>query len=370
MIYILCFASSTFFAYMASRTKNKAGILMFSVISILIPSILGGLRAHGVGTDTGVYGIQNFMEAQHTVNMIDYVIGDKFFEAGYKLLVYVIANTLGHVNWCYFAFQLITVTCVYIGAFKHRDKISMPLSMLVFFFIYYNDTYNMMRQSMAAAIIFMEIDKLEKKQYLKFSAAIIVASLFHGSAFLAFPLLLGMHFIITSLTQDKKNGLNIFIVYASLLLLILFRPVMVYITNSIAFFAKYRAYFSSLKYSEVAVTQSFGMLLLGELIMVLFYGKGAVKLFQNSDTDNFSFYRFNLLFCTLFVLAVRFFTSRILAYQYYANNLVLAALPRFVQDKHLRLIVSTVVLCVYAFYWWHIYVVRGNSATWPYRSIL
>ena len=62
MIYIGVFLSSTLCAYLAQKIsikKNKGLVLFFSLLSILIPSILGGMRSVRIGTDITYYVLNN-----------------------------------------------------------------------------------------------------------------------------------------------------------------------------------------------------------------------------------------------------------------------------------------------------------------------
>ena len=77
MIYVVMFVFSTFFAYMASRAKNRGGVIFFSVICILLPSIIGGLRRVGVGVDTVVYALPHYSAAVRAVSFMDFLAADR-----------------------------------------------------------------------------------------------------------------------------------------------------------------------------------------------------------------------------------------------------------------------------------------------------
>lgn len=366
MIYVYVCFSSVFFAYLASRAKNKVMRYIYSAISILILSIVGGLRAHNVGVDTNVYGLPDFLSAVQSPDMETFVFTGH--EIGYRFLCYVVANTFGHVNWCYFAYQIITITCTYIGAYKHKDKLSLPFIMFVWFTLFYCQTYNAIRQSLACAIIFMNLDQLETKQYLKFALTIIFATLFHTSAIIGLGLIIGMHVVTTSQILDRNLWLKIIVLYGSLAMFSLAMPIMIYLAANLSIFSKYAPYAAHARQSDIAI--SISIVFLGEMLIVFIYGKGASRLFTINEIKNFEFYKYSFLFCVAFMFIIRFWAGRVLMYQYYANTLLLASLPRFVREKHLRFLIMMAVVAVLSFYWWHIHVVRLNSGVWPYRSIL
>ena len=124
-IYILCFVSSAFFAYLASRSKDKGVIFLCSAICILIPSIIGGLRHYTVGADSMGYGIRLSTQALRYPNFLDY-FADVSTEPGCAFLFYWGSVIFGNYSGAFFLFELITMTCFYIGAYKHRKIISLP----------------------------------------------------------------------------------------------------------------------------------------------------------------------------------------------------------------------------------------------------
>ncbi len=349
MIYIACFLASILMAHFASRSKDKGVIVLCSVLCILIPCILGGLRDHGIGTDTIIYGYSDCMAALRAKDFLSFLATTRQ-EIGYCTVCYAIMKTLGHQNWCYFAYQLITISCVYIGFYRHKEKISLPFVMLIWFFIYYNVTYNLMRQFIAASIVLMGFNYIESRHYTKFMLYVFVAFLFHKSALLALPLLMGVYIVITSEAVQKNAWLKLLTFYGSAGLLFLVRNIFFMVIRSIPLLSKYSYYFES-KYSEVKITVVMLAIMLGEFLLMTFYSKGASRVLsgEGANRNDAEFYRFNVLFCLVFQVAVRFFTERILLYSELINIMVLAALPRFVREKNLRFMIQVSVLFAVAF---------------------
>ena len=280
-------------------------------------------------------------------------------------------KTLGHENWCYFAYQLLIVSCTYIGAYRHKDKISLPFTMLVWYLMFYNLTYNAIRQAMAISIIFMEMDKLETKQYLKFSIAVLIASLFHYSAYIAFVMLLGAHIVVMSKNVQKNLWLKSIVLYGALLSAVFARPIIGLLINTVPAISKYSYALTSAKFSETAAQNTLVVIMLGELLMFLLYRKKADQVFlHTSGIGNIEFYQFNILVCVVFQLAIRFFVGRVLLYSEFINIIAIAAIPNFVKEKHLRFMVAMVVLAVMTYYWVRMYAVLHLHETWPYKAII
>ena len=369
MIYIWVFLSSVFFAYLAERSKDKGVIVLCSVISILIPSILAGLRTVDVGIDVNVYALPHYLTALEYNNFFDFLARDRYKEAGYYFLVYHIAHLTHHVNWCLFAYSLITVTCTYIGAYKHRDKIKPSLTMLMFFLFWYNYTFNVMRQFMAASVMFMGLDTLEHGKYSKFMFYVIFASLFHISALLLLPPLMILRVIISSPTFQKRAYVKFAFMIAIAYMLFRARSLIISIIGVLPNLPKLNTYanyiitgsFDSTQYTRVFI-------LMGELVMFALYSFGANKVFISNKIGK-DFYQFIVLLCMMYRIILGMYPRMVLYYDY-ANLLVLAAIPSFVRSKHLKAIIGFTVIIVMLYHWHKMYIVAGWGRTWPYKSIL
>ena len=360
LMYICCYASSIFFAWLASRSKDKGGIVLFSVISILIPSILGGLRNVGVGTDTMVYGLPNAMEAQRAASFAEFVKGK---EPGYAMVCYFTMKFFGHVNWCFFMYQLITVGCFYIGAYKHRKVVSLPFLMFIFLTRQYLFSYNAMRQSMAAAIIFMGIDNLENKRYGIFMLYTLVAFTFHFSSLAVIALVLCVYLII-----NHKSYFRQIIPYILIILLFLTRPVS-YALLQLIHFEKYYNYVLDPNTTNYAYNVNGRYLLymlfqIWEVIIFLMYAKGGRKLLGR---DNFEYYKFNLIISFMFYHVVRLM-FRLAMYNEFINNIAVCALPRLMKDETIRKLVTVAIVLAYCMRWYR--DVAPDIETWTYVAML
>ncbi len=371
MIYIFCFFASVGFAWLSSRSKDRAAIFVCSALSILVLSILGGLRhPFAMSHDITIYGWPDFRQAVASLSYIDLLKVGRH-ESGYLLVCYIAAKFFGSINWAMFFYQLIMITCFYIGAYKHKNRISLPLLVFVFCCMQYNSSYNFMRQGMACGIVFMGTPLLEERKYLKFSLYIIAASIFHTSALINFPLLLGVHMVMTSQKVLNSKQLKFFIFAGSVFVMIFIMPVIIYILHSIPIVSQYTYYlekgrlqfYSSIRWSRV-------LLILTELIALTIYRKKAETIIMPFGKGGVTFYQFTLLFDVMYYLAVQIYPHRILMYSDYMNFIVLAAFPKLVKEKHLKALILMGLISVLLFYWWYTYIIKRSDLTWPYQSIL
>ena len=101
--------------------------------------------------------------------------------------MYVIAKIIGNLQWVLFFIHILIVVPIYLGLRKFKDLDGkLWLCMLVFYFMFYNVSLNIVRQYIAIAILFYGISSLlnDKRGETKFWISLIVALLFHNSSLL------------------------------------------------------------------------------------------------------------------------------------------------------------------------------------------
>ena len=377
MPYIYCFISSCFFAYKASNVKRKSMMLFYSIIAIMIPSLMGGLRAWHIGVDIGMYGLPQFWRSLAASSFAEYISvgGRALHEIGWSFVTYYSTKLFETFNWNLFVYQIITNTCVYIGAWKYRKTAPLWLIMLMFFLTQYNWTYTAMRNSVANSIVFMGIDSLEERRYTKFCVYIACATIFHSSAVVCVVYMLLLHIFITS---DKILGnhqtLKTILLYMSLGLLAVARQIAGILVGMIPFLSQYQGIAESTIAGWHGVGWERALMLSGEAVMFLLYPKGAKRWFINKyegGAGMFEYCRYIVFFMVAFRFGVQFF-DRAISYLEYVNILILASLPSFIKEKNLRLAALAAVIGAALLVWWHfnVYKSRFFGYTYPYSSIL
>ena len=381
-IYIYCFLSSTFFAYLASRSKNKGVMILCSAISILILSILGGLRHPDLAIDVHVYAYPDFNKALHSLHFLDFLREQNstiFSELGYKYLCYLSSRISDHPNVSLFMYQLVTVTGFYIGAYRHRKTISFPMIIFIFSFMLYIQTYMIMRQAMASAVIFMGLNYLEEKRYFRFFIYALFACSFHNSAILFFVYFLFVHVFMTSDVVVKNSMYKILIYIVVILGMYMARPIIMWIIYSIPSLVKYRGYFensSMLTYFTTETNTASKLTTLVCFFAFFLYSSEANKVFVPEGGGGANFFLFNILFVFAYQNFVGIVAGRLMLYIQWANIIALAALPKFIKEKHLKFIVFTLVVAyVFLSYYRNtvlasLHIVSHYHRPHPYRSIL
>ena len=356
---------SSFFAYFAQKAKAKDVVIFYSAICILLPAVMGGLRKVGVGTDTVIYGLPHFLRASNAPSFLSYInYGRGVRELGWDAVTYFSTKIFGTVQWNFFFYQLITLTCTYIALYKHRDKAPLFFLWLIFLLGTYYTTYNILRQSIGASIIFMGLDSLEDKHYGKFLIYVAIATLFHSSAVIVLSYFVMFHMLLT--WKTRNTWLKTTLLVGMFLLLAIARPIMSAVINATPLLGKYRGYVND-QYSLMR-NMGLNIMLYGELLACLLYYNGMKRVFARGEM--YKFFTYNLAFQLAYTVFIRALYIRVFYYFSFINVLLIATVPFLIKEKTLRNLAFVSVFFVSLVFFYIVNAIKNSAGTWPYESIL
>ncbi|WP_349531153.1 EpsG family protein [Leuconostoc mesenteroides] len=333
-------------------TKKKYfGYYLFSVVSLLPTTIVAGIRDLTVGTDIRHYITPNFNAAQNYYNLFDYVsyvnsIKTAYVdtvnhtEMGYSVLVYLVAKLSSNPMWLLFTLQAITIVSIYIGLnifHEENNRISVTFGMVVYYTLFFGPSLNIMRQTLAASLVFLSIALLCKKSYISSFVTVLIALQFHLSSLTGLVIFV-VYFCIE---RFKKNKITLNFP-SSVYMIILFIIVLVtgpvvfkglqYIVTQISFLQKYA---SSLDYTGGYTISGTVLFVISDLIIFMIIN--VVEKIQKSniiDKDDHLSYLFFIttLFSVFFFgiysfqnvvprLGIFFSIFRIASYSYYISKI-------------------------------------------------
>jgi len=365
MIYLGCFAISALFAYFASKTENKYRFYTFSAISIAVVVLLAGLRDATVGIDTGNYLTKNLYwdgaikSATFVDYFYEYIISD-YGEPLFALIIGIIAQTTGDFNFFLIITHLMIITCVYIGAFRFKKYARPELVLLVFYLFFFNHSLNVMRQYVAMALVFVFLPDLLEKKYIKFSIAVLVASLFHTSALVAFGFLL--LYIIIYAPIKIGTPLNRKIAVSALLAcgVLGFYPLAKIAIKFGVINKRYMFLFESSKIEPAVIIIAIAVLGLA----AAFYFRNKLKEMEYSDY----FVMCSVCYAILLLLTFTVSSSkRIGLYFGMADLVTLGVIQKVQTEKKMKILVYLGIIGVALCYWVYVYALRNASGTLPYN---
>ena len=171
---------------------NKEALFLTLIAIVLV--LVSGLR-YRVGTDYAAY----------MINYEGYKVL-KFQSFGCRVIAIIASWIKDDYSTWFFLMALLTIgLCVYAIANK---KEYWQLAVILYLFMgYWHFSFNIVKQSMAMAIILACQDCLLKRHLIKWTIACLVASLFHVSAVIMIPI----YFLVTQKITKKQIVITILV---------------------------------------------------------------------------------------------------------------------------------------------------------------
>lgn len=370
--YLFVFAISIFSTYLAQlcyNRNNKFLFVLFSAVAILTPALLAGFRDSGIGTDTKVYVDDIWNQFKHINSwgqFYKYYIDEDFDDIEFVYLVLnYIASLFGRdVGLIYFLSNFVVVLLIYLAAFDNRERVSMWFIMFVFLFGYYNQSLNLVRQSIALAMGVYFFKYLENKQWIKLIISLIIIKYTHntGIFYIGF---VGAYLLAVGKYKLKPLILLITL-FCSVFIFLYFDFIVGFFVLSGILPQKFLYYLSG---DEVDYTSLFIFHFIISMILLTIYIYNS-KSDQKEELLSYAF--LNLLGSILILTSlVSIWSFRVAFYFLFLSECLF--LPRafyIMKEKYkleyLLMLVVTIFLIVTV--WYKVIIVNNDNDTYPYNS--
>lgn len=346
MTLILIFITNAIFI-----KKESFAYYFFSIVSLLPATAIAGVRDLTIGTDIRHYVVPNFLAAQNFSNMFDYVrfvnsISTSYVdtvnhtEIGYSMLVFAVSKFTSNPGWLMFILQGLTVLGVYIGLnlFKNGDpRVSVTLGMTVYYTLFFGPSLNVMRQSLAASLVFLAVALFYKKNYIKSCIIFLIATQFHLTSIIGIIIFLIWIYMRSNYRKPNLTKIPpivyILIVFFSMLVIgpWIFR-ILQFLISNVSFLQKYTASLDSTGGYSISGTVLF---VISDVI--LFLTISILNLGQNSliieKENKLSRFLFTIVLISVFFygmyafqnviprLGIFFAIFRVFSYSYYLSKI-------------------------------------------------
>lgn len=348
-LYMTVFISSAYlFHFGMKQRKEGKRYGLFLIFAILIPTILAAVRDK-VGTDYGTY--------KYIYKGIAKAPGFSWFESkegtdANLVLVFLIGKfaSLFNSHQVFFGtFAFLILFFMFLGI-KDRD---LDVSNFVIAFIFlsttFTNSFNMVKQTLALAIVFWGVKFAEKRKPIEFLLTVILASMAHQTAFVAIPI-----YFMCGEEKPWSNLKRLFIIIGAFVAIIAFPSILSMMG------ARFESYAND--YDGEIGNLSFYLNLAWTIIFVVAYGK-MVKINKSN-----SLFIFMLVISSIFQLTgfISPALKRIASYYTIPRFILMAQLPCLFAKEDKLLINSLVFLyAVVMFilsYW-----IMDFSAIFPYN---
>ena len=375
MIYIVAFLSSLLFLKLSFLTdkKNKELSKLLQIMGILIPCLLASLRDYTIGTDVNVY-VQPLFEASkgHSSFITFYQAITNVKDILYLLVTYVCSHISNDIGLLFFVNELLVITPIYI-ALKKRFKSNSScvlIGMSLFYLFFYNQSYNLARQSIAISFIILGLAYLDENKIKKFLVSFLVACLFHNTAKI-FVFIFILYKILSSNKINKRLKLVLeLVILSGCCALIFFLPQAINVLQKLNILSKneVNVYISNFQKDSIDINYIHSIIYLFVLFIVLIYKK-RIK----SNETKYDYYIFSsfLSFIILQVGNTIDFAERIGYYVFYPILITIVPYVIWREDSKRKItkndfIITSIVIITFIVYWYVEFCVLKHSATYPY----
>lgn len=373
--YIITFAVSLTLIWLSQITKKKnkiiSGILL--VLGLVVPCLLAALRDEKIGTDTLVYQKPFFSLAKHypkffsSPGFVEYIDVISTHDYLYYFLTWLCARITSHVGIVYFINELLIILPLYVALeINKKDDKDVLLGMLIFYFLWYDLSLNMIRQGIAVSFSLLAIVLYEKKNYKQSIMTLTIASLFHNSALIVFPILALYNFIRGNDKTRKKTAIIIAIVLLFAVVSFNLKGILSCLSNIIGTFAGFGRYVDYVnKYSSGGFKWKQLTMWVIYLIIYLFSAKNMKK-----HTNNYYFY-LTILVISLF----GFYTETVIQYThrffiyfgYPFLYLIVPKMPYCFKEKWKKILMLLFIILISISFWVSSSAIGNGNKTMPYK---
>lgn len=184
--YIVTFLVTLFFSYIDERNllkekPNRLKHIIMVAFIIMLPAVLAGLRDYSIGTDVQIYAKSVFEYAVRSSSVNSVLERYSELEPGFLMLAFIVSRITSRVHFFLFSIAFIIQLFVYLALYRTRNYCSIFMGESVYLFLIYNASLNMMRQTIAMAILLFALTYLFEKKYLISLIWIFIGFFFHNS---------------------------------------------------------------------------------------------------------------------------------------------------------------------------------------------
>ncbi|MGL4570197.1 MAG: EpsG family protein [Clostridium sp.] len=354
IFYSVILLTSTLSAYIAQYIPKKHNLfkILFLLVSFFILFIFSAKR-YGIGTDYKLYH-DMYYEIANIGNLKQAIISFNYVEPGWVIFNYIVKNIFDNVNYIFSISSFVTIGLVYLFLYKVKDKVNMGLGVFLFITLYYNQSYNLIRQFLAMSICLFGYKYIERRNLKKFIITIIIACCFHFSAIIFLPIYL----LVDKL--DKIKFIR-FYLFATLFLGMIFYNKILYFVIKITGLTKYSVYYTN------GVNVSFADIVL-KFTIVFFI---VINLKKLKKEDVFIYKLSTVYFIGVILSFTSFFAPFIGRISYYFEMSLILIIPRIIKlySKEEKPIIYYCITIFFYVYYFYFYMYLNYGQTNPYTLL-
>lgn len=336
---------------MVIKKMTKMQKNIWTILIVLLPSLLIGFRSVDVGADT-MNLVRGYSRLAYQNNPI--ILEDRIL---YSILSYgsfLLSN--GNATFFLFATAFLTLFILVKALDKWIDQISIPFALFVYYALFGMQLLNQSRQLIALSIFLYAIPYLIERKHIQYFWFILIASLFHFTASI------GIIFWFFNFKKSYYAPIKKGMFYMVLLL----SPILLYPFLSLAnriLPSSYRSYI------EIATYEGVGFGLLVTIFPIIL----PIFIYRAYIVNHASQYLARIALLTYPLRFAGYYSYFLMRLNYFSSVLMVLVIPIILEEINTkskkRLTTSFMILILITYYVIH-YMYFDAGGMFPYKSIL
>lgn len=362
--YFIAFGISIIICVFGEKFRNKSSFFSYLcyTLSVFTIAVLAALRNLDIGTDIQTYVIWEFEDAISSTSLIDFVV-DKVgvMEPLYLFITYFVACFTDNVHWLLLVIGIITYGFIMAGLCKYSNIISVSIGWICFLFLFYGDTLNLIRQSIAMSIVFWGFHFVLKNSESKFWVTFLVSFLIHNSTIVFVSI-----YLLLKILKKRNSVLTNLGIVLCLCLVVFNYQILLELLMNIGIlpikFTRYIAYGFTYSINQVILRLPF-------ILFILVFYKQFVFFDKSTNKGEGALYLLLLIF-DLVLCQLRGILPALYRVSLYFGMFKMIAYSRIYFITNNKLFMGTVLLMFLIIVWIYQNVIQGNNEIYPYTSSL
>lgn len=355
--YLFAFFISILATYNSQKYNSyNCGFYVHAFFAVAPLVIVAALRDSSIGTDTlnYIYLFQNGV--RHRDSLMTYIILNPSFEIGFLVYNFLIVQIVSKLELYYVITYSMIFGITFSSAVKMRKYIAPHIFMIIYVFLFFSDSLNLMRQYIAVSFVLLAVSFLFNGKKNIYILLTFLASTIHTSAIVSI-VIGGMYFIL----RKYPFRTNKFI-YLLICVLIVITSVNIDIFTNMGLVPVFEEKLNShlTISSDGGVSNSHIMIYLFTLTVVFCFHK-----------NNFFLELILLLQCfTMIILLSPSVNSILYRLTIYFNIMICYAISYIYKNSHKEKtrILLYMLIGVYIFFYFFSIVINGTHEVIPYSS--
>lgn len=372
MIYVLVFVISLLLLKISNVThKNKVVSYLFITLALLLPCLLAAFRANTIGTDVKVYMLPLYNSARRFSGFIQFFTHTIILKDFLYLLLTFVCAKIGSFPLLLGLLEALVIVPLFIAIKrKYKNGNEILISFFLFFTFFFNQSLNMVRQSISISFFILALTYLEEKKDKKFMLYSLIAVLFHSSAIVFLPIYFLYKFLLKN-NENKSEKLLKNTIFIFLIVVLFCFPTMLKIANTLGLMSNIKYSMYSGKYLRTSYDFSFiNTFIYLFIFMILRLNKSKIK--NNFINSNYYLYSSLISIIILQFGTIITYSDRIGYYLFYP--LLLFILPSALVTKNKKItknemLYNILTYSIFIFYWIYWIAILNYNNTFPYISI-